>query len=88
MTRYFGSAPPQDAGVIGRAPLAVWTTGVWQRESMPIRWAESRLVHFVERWIEGARERRDSLEDRFVRSSLGYDKVTETENGETRPRLV
>ncbi|KAN0130151.1 HAD-superfamily phosphatase [Lactarius tabidus] len=77
VARRFGSAPPQDAGVRVPAPLAVWTTGVWQRESMIMRWAESRLVHFVEGWIEGARQRRDSLEDRFVRTPLEHDKETE-----------
>jgi phosphatidylglycerophosphatase GEP4 len=75
----FGSAPSQDPGVRGPAPLAVWTTGVWQRESMAMRWAESRLVHFVEGWIEGARQRRDSLEDRFVRNPLEHVKETEKE---------
>ncbi|KAI9465920.1 mitochondrial PGP phosphatase-domain-containing protein, partial [Lactarius psammicola] len=51
----------------GSAPLAVWTTGVWQRESMAMRWAESRLVHLVEWWVEGARQHRGALEDQFVR---------------------
>ena len=31
-------------------PLAIWTTGVWQRESMLMRWMERRLVNTVERW--------------------------------------
>ena len=53
-----------------RAPLAVWTTGVWMRESMAMRWAEKWLVHLVERWVQGARERRDALEERFVKRVL------------------
>ena len=53
-----------------RAPLAVWTTGVWTRESTAMRWAEARLVHLLGRWVQGARERRDILEDRFVRRTL------------------
>ncbi len=44
-----------------------------------MRWAESRLVHLVERWVKGARQRRDALEDRFVRSPLEHDKDKETE---------
>lgn len=31
------------------APLGVWATGVWQRESTATRWAKSKLVHLVER---------------------------------------
>ena len=53
-----------------RAPLAVWTTGVWVRESMAMRWAEKWLVYLVERWVQGARERRDALEERFVKRVL------------------
>lgn len=53
-----------------RVPLAVWTTGVWMRESMAMRWAEMWLVHLVEWWVQGARERRDALEERFVKRVL------------------
>jgi phosphatidylglycerophosphatase GEP4 len=53
-----------------RTPLAVWTTGVWTRESTLMRWAEAWLVRLVERWVEGARERRGALEERFVRGAL------------------
>ena len=31
-------------------PLAVWTTGVWQREGMMVRWLEKRVVDMVTRW--------------------------------------
>jgi phosphatidylglycerophosphatase GEP4 len=57
-----------DADPIGgqRTPLAVWTTGVWKRESMVIRWAEARLVWLIEKYLEGVRERREALEGRFV----------------------
>ena len=72
---------PGDAGVgsgagVGRSgestrvPLAVWTTGVWTRESMAMRRAEAWLVHFLERWVQGTREQRDILEERFVRRTL------------------
>ncbi|KAH9050309.1 HAD phosphatase [Lactarius hengduanensis] len=75
----FRSAPSQGSGESVPAPLAVWTTGVWQRESTAMRWAESRLVHLVERWAEGARHRRGALEDQFVRSSLEHGKDEEME---------
>ena len=29
--------------------LAIWTTGVWKRESMAMRWLEKRLVDSVQR---------------------------------------
>lgn len=75
----FASVPPDGAGLGGgrgeelshaTAPLAVWTTGVWTRESMGMRRVEAWLVRLAERWVEGARERRDTLEERFVRRSL------------------
>ncbi|KZV68767.1 HAD-superfamily phosphatase [Peniophora sp. CONT] len=47
-------------------PLAVWTTGVWQRESMAFRWAEGKLVQLVERLAPEAREIREENERRFV----------------------
>ncbi|KAG1830135.1 HAD phosphatase [Suillus variegatus] len=31
-------------------PLAIWTDGVWQKESMVMRWAEKRLVDLVRKW--------------------------------------
>ncbi|KDR75609.1 hypothetical protein GALMADRAFT_97324 [Galerina marginata CBS 339.88] len=31
-------------------PLSILTTGVWQKESMTMRWLELRLVHAVERF--------------------------------------
>ena len=52
------------------APLAVWTTGVWARENMGMRRVEAWLVRLAERWVEGARERRDALEEPFVRRAL------------------
>lgn len=33
-----------------QGPLAIWTTGVWQRESMLMRWLERQLVNSVEKW--------------------------------------
>jgi phosphatidylglycerophosphatase GEP4 len=31
-------------------PLPIWTTGVWERESMIMRWLEHGLVKSVQRW--------------------------------------
>ncbi|KAG5645407.1 hypothetical protein DXG03_006231 [Asterophora parasitica] len=31
-------------------PLAVWTTGVWKKEAMAMRWCEKKLVDAVRRW--------------------------------------
>ena len=31
-------------------PLAIWTTAVWKKESMFLRWGERKLVQAVERW--------------------------------------
>ena len=31
-------------------PLSVWTTGVWERESMVMKWVEHGLVKLVQRW--------------------------------------
>lgn len=30
--------------------LAIWTTGVWTKESMLMRWMEKKLVDGVTRW--------------------------------------
>ncbi len=36
--------------VEGRGPLAIWTTGVWRKESMGMRWIEKKTVEAVEKW--------------------------------------
>lgn len=62
---------------LNEGPLAVWTTGVWQREGMTMRWAESQIVKGAERWIKGTKEEREAMEARFVKitrtSSLDPD---------------
>lgn len=42
-----------DAPVPARTggPLAIWTVGVWQKESMVMRWVERRLVDAIQKWI-------------------------------------
>jgi phosphatidylglycerophosphatase GEP4 len=79
-----GARPGASVGEGGeptRAPLAVWTTGVWMRESMAMRWAEKWLVHLVERWVQGARGRRDALEERFVKRVLDSGDHAEKSEG-------
>ena len=48
-------------------PLAVWTTGVWKRESMVMRRAERAFVDVVERFVPNTQKRRLSLEGKFVK---------------------
>ncbi|KAI6119038.1 HAD phosphatase [Pisolithus croceorrhizus] len=43
-------------------PLAVWTNGVWQKESMVMRWIERCLVDVVARRTNGKHELSDSQE--------------------------
>lgn len=37
--------------VPGRGPLAVWTTGLWQRDATVLRWIERGLLRGVQRWV-------------------------------------
>ena len=46
-----------------RGPLAVWTTGVWQRESMMVRWLEKRVVDLVTRCTDA----RSAFQDAFAK---------------------
>ncbi|KAG2358103.1 mitochondrial PGP phosphatase-domain-containing protein [Suillus spraguei] len=47
-------------------PLAIWTDGVWQKESMTMRWAERRLLDLVRKWA-GHGEMSSVGTDIFVR---------------------
>jgi len=42
-----GNAPPDRP----RGPLAVWTTGIWEKEALMMRWFEKQLVYLVHRWF-------------------------------------
>ncbi|KAI6104889.1 HAD phosphatase [Pisolithus croceorrhizus] len=55
-------------------PLAVWTNGVWQKESMVMRWIERCLVDVVARRTNGKHELSDSQE---VSLSMLIEEVTE-----------
>jgi phosphatidylglycerophosphatase GEP4 len=61
-----------------RGPLAIWTTGVWERESMAMRWCEKRLVRVVERWsTRGSADARMDASSRFVKEVLEPEPVRE-----------
>lgn len=49
-------------------PLSIWTTGVWKKESMLVRWSEHKLVEIVERFVPELVERRKTLEGRFIKA--------------------
>lgn len=52
--------------VVGRGPLAVWTTGVWEKEAMGMRWVEKKVVQAVEKWsVQRDEKPRDS--SKFMR---------------------
>jgi phosphatidylglycerophosphatase GEP4 len=44
------SAVLTSSDVETRGPLAVWTTGTWEKESMAMRWCEKKLVERVRIW--------------------------------------
>lgn len=53
-------------GLESCGPLAVWTSGVWQRESTAARWMEKRVVDMVTRWTDDV-GRRSAFQDAFAR---------------------
>ncbi|EJF57248.1 HAD phosphatase [Dichomitus squalens] len=50
-------------------PLAVWTDGLWKRESLVLRAIEKGMLKGVERWVLGPQEAawREGLQHRFVK---------------------
>ena len=34
-----------------RGPLAVWTTGIWEKEALMMRWFEKQLVDLIHHWF-------------------------------------
>jgi len=39
-----------------RGPLAVWTSGVWKKEAMGMRWIEKKLVEAVTKYTNGEKQ--------------------------------
>lgn len=48
-------------------PLAIWTTGVWEKEATVMRWWEKRLVHVVRRWTHAEQK---EIPSRFIQEPL------------------
>jgi len=44
---------PRDGG---RGPLAIWTSGVWKKEVMGMRWMEKKLVEVVTKYTDGEKQ--------------------------------
>ena len=40
----------------GEGPLAIWTSGVWTKEAMGMRWIEKKLVEAVTRYTNGEKQ--------------------------------
>ena len=36
-------------------PLAIWTTDIWEKDAMGVRWLERKLVQVVQRWTKDAK---------------------------------
>jgi len=41
------------SGDSGKGPLAIWTSGVWKKEAMGMRWIEKKLVEAVTKYTNG-----------------------------------
>jgi phosphatidylglycerophosphatase GEP4 len=48
-------------------PLAIWTTGVWKREAMAMRFAEKTLLEAVQKWVKPPRDSQEIDTRRFIR---------------------
>lgn len=58
----------EKAEMTSRGPLTIWTTGIWQSESMLMRRLELGLVNLVKRWSEpSVRAGNVDNETRFTR---------------------
>jgi phosphatidylglycerophosphatase GEP4 len=49
-------------------PLAIWTTGVWEKEAMSMRILERKLVEVVQCWTKDASGQLDTTQ--FVKNHL------------------
>ncbi|KAF5385841.1 hypothetical protein D9615_002321 [Tricholomella constricta] len=63
-------SPKKDGGALGkvkngtedrpRGPLAIWTTDVWEKEAMVMRWCEKKLVDVVRHWSHSGGQELDT----------------------------
>ncbi|EGN92760.1 hypothetical protein SERLA73DRAFT_65290 [Serpula lacrymans var. lacrymans S7.3] len=61
-------------------PLAIWTRGVWKRESMAMRWLEKGLVDAVGRWTGGERLESGSFVKRIPVTEVKEGRLTRLVN--------
>ncbi|KIY65307.1 HAD-superfamily phosphatase [Cylindrobasidium torrendii FP15055 ss-10] len=54
---------------LGNGPLGVWTTGVWKKESMGMRWGEAKLLELVTKWSRPPLEEPKWDASRFTRQT-------------------
>lgn len=58
-------------------PLAIWTTGVWQKEGTVMRWMEKTLLETVQRWTSlpdaDSGTASEGLLKRFVKRDFGVE---------------
>jgi len=58
-------------------PLAVLTTGLWERENLPLRWIEGSVVRMFEHFVPAAKQEREELQNRFLRRAVKLPKPGE-----------
>lgn len=64
-------------------PLSIYTTGVWQKESMIMRWVEKRLVQAVDKWTKNPDTGNSLLShppEEFIKAQDIGTSVTTTKN--------
>jgi phosphatidylglycerophosphatase GEP4 len=60
---------PRPAG-----PLAIWTTGVWEKESMGMRWMEKTLLETVQKWTSSPPPSdTEAMSRRFVKREVDVE---------------
>ena len=69
-----GTEPYQPDG-----PLAIWTTGIWQKEAMGMRWLERKLVKVVQQCTEDVQDGPRTTQ--FVRERAGGAMTGSGESG-------
>ncbi|EIN06779.1 HAD phosphatase [Punctularia strigosozonata HHB-11173 SS5] len=68
-------------------PLAIYTSGVWQRESMAMRWVEKTLIESVRRFTKEEPDR--AIEHAFInRTAAEMLERQERENNSWRSRIL
>jgi len=66
------------SGDNGRGPLAIWTSGVWTKEAMGMRWIEKKLVEAVTRSTNG--------ENQFTAQFLKPQALDKSRNDDPAPQ--